>query len=108
MQRYMTPNTADRLLRFMGEAPTGPAFRSEIEAFLEVAGIRPARFAIDVAGDPGFVDVIRSRRTTRLGRVDLVCAHILRVCDQRAEGRPDCASWPHKLSDDESRFAIGV
>jgi len=30
------------------------------------------------------------------------------VCDQRAEGRPDRASWPRNPSGDESRFAIGI
>ena len=79
VQRFMTLNTADRLLRFMGEEPIGPAFRREVEAFLEVTGIRPARFGIDVAGEPSFVDVIRSRGTTRLRRVDLVRAHMYRM-----------------------------
>jgi len=81
VQRSMTLNTADRLLRFMGEAPIGPAFRREVEAFLEVTGIRPARFGVDASGEPSFVDVIRSRGTTRLRRVDLVRAHMRRTAD---------------------------
>ena len=86
VQRSMTLNTADRLLRFMGEAPIGPAFRREVEAFLEVTGIRPARFGMDVAGVPNFVDVLRTKGTARLGTVDLVRAHMRRTADtsQRA------------------------
>lgn len=81
VQRSMTLNTADRVLRFMGEAPIGPAFRREVEAFLEVTGIRPARFGIDATGVPDFVDIVRTRGTVRLGRVDLVRAHMRRIAD---------------------------
>ena len=81
VQRSMTLNTADRLLRFMGEAPIGPAFRREVEAFLDVTGLRPARFGIDTAGVPDFVDIIRTRGTVRLRRVDLVRAHMRRIAD---------------------------
>ena len=99
-QRSMTLNTADRLLRFMGEAPIGPAFRREVEAFLEVTGIRPARFGIDAAGVPDFVDIVRTRGTVRLRRVDLVRAHMRRIADssQRTviagmlEDRGECSS----------------
>jgi len=81
VQRRMTLDTADRLLRFMGEAPIGPEFVREVEAFLEVTGIRPARLGIDTTGAPWFVDVIRTRGTTRLGTVDLVRAHIRRTAN---------------------------
>ena len=77
----MTLDTADRLLGFMGEAPVGPVFVREVEGFLEVTGIRPARFGIDVVGVPSFVKVIRTRGTTRLGTVDLVRAHMRRTAD---------------------------
>ena len=81
VQRRMTLDTADRLLRFMGEAPIGPEFVREVEVFLEVTGIRPARFGIDATGEPNFVKVIRTRGTTRLGTVDLVRAHMRRTAD---------------------------
>ena len=81
VQRRMTLDTADRLLRFMGEAPIGPEFVREVEAFLEVTGIRPVRFGIDATGEPSFVKVIRTRGTTRLGTVDLVRAHMRRTAD---------------------------
>lgn len=81
VQRRMTLDTADRLLRFMGEAPIGPEFVREVEAFLKVTGMRPVRFGIDATGEPSFVKVIRTRGTTRLGTVDLVRAHMRRTAD---------------------------
>ena len=36
-------DTADRVLAFMGEAPDGPVFRAEVEAFVEVSGYRRSR-----------------------------------------------------------------
>ena len=83
VQRRMTLDTADRLLRFMGEEPIGPEFVREVEAFLEVTGIRPARFGMDATGEPSFVKVIRTRGTTRLGTVDLVRAHMRRTADTK-------------------------
>ena len=34
-------DTADRVLAFIGEEPAGPAFRSEIEAFIEITRTKP-------------------------------------------------------------------
>ena len=48
---------------------------------------------------------VHARRSVPLQRVEGAARQ---VCETRAEGRPDCASWPHKLSGHESRCAIGI
>ena len=39
--RSMRLDTADRLLQFMDEAPIGPKFRDEVEAFLSRTDMKP-------------------------------------------------------------------
>ena len=73
-QRTMTLMTADRLLRFMGEAPIGPDFKREVEAFLEVTGIRARRLGVDALGDPSFVEKLREGWSARLSTVERVRA----------------------------------
>ena len=68
----MTLNSADRLLRFKGEAPISPVFRREVEAFLEVTGTRPLRFGIDSCDDPNFVYTLRAGGWARLTVVEHV------------------------------------
>ena len=51
---------ADQLLCYMGQAPVGPGFVSEVEAFLSDTGIGDRRFGSDAAGDPTFVRKLRS------------------------------------------------
>ena len=48
----MRLGTADRVLVFMGLAPLGPAFRHEVEAFLEVTGTKASVLGEEAAG-PG-------------------------------------------------------
>lgn len=74
VQRTMTLKTADRLLRFMGEAPIGPVFRREVEAFLEVTGTEAARTGIDAVGDSRFVNNLRAGDTASLNAVEQVRA----------------------------------
>ena len=57
-QQTMTLETADRLLRFMGEAPIGPVFRREVEAFLDVTALRPAKLNTEAASYPWFVGTL--------------------------------------------------
>ena len=73
-QQTMTLMTADRLLRFMGEAPIGPDFRREVEAFLEVTGIRARRLGVDALGDPSFVEKLWEGWSARLTTVERVRA----------------------------------
>ena len=73
-QQTITLRTADRLLRFLGEAPIGPVFRREVEAFLDVTGKRVTRFGTEAAGYPWFVDGLGDGAATRLSAVERVRA----------------------------------
>ena len=46
---------ADQLLCYMNQAPIGPGFVSEVEAFLSDTGIGHRRFGSIAAGDPLFM-----------------------------------------------------
>ena len=48
-------STVDRVLVYMGEAPAGPAFRAEVEAFLAVTGIKRSVLSVAATGNPSFV-----------------------------------------------------
>ena len=69
-----TMDTADRLLRFLGEAPIGPVFRREVEAFLDVTAVRPARLGTEAAGYPWFVGALEEGGSPRLSAVQRVRA----------------------------------
>ena len=66
--------TADRLLRFLGEAPIGPVFRREVEAFLDVTAIRPAKLGTEAAGYLWFVGTLEEGGSARLSAVERVRA----------------------------------
>ena len=72
--RRLTLDTADRALAAMGAAPIGPAFRSEVEAFLVHSGTKPYVFGERAAGDPSFVERLRRGVSFRLATVDRVRA----------------------------------
>ena len=78
--RSLRLDTADRLLVFMGEAPIGPAFRREVEAFLAVTRTKAYLLGLDAAGDPSFVARLRKGVSPRLATVDRVCAWMDRDC----------------------------
>ena len=48
----MRLDTADQLLRYMNEAPIGPTFRTEVEAFLSETGIGERKFGSAAVRDP--------------------------------------------------------
>ena len=52
-------STVDRALAFMGEALAGPAFRAEIEAFLEATGAKRSLLGRAATGNPSFVAELR-------------------------------------------------
>ena len=58
----------------MGQAPIGPGFVSEVEAFLSDTGIGDRRFGSDAAGDPLFVRKLRSGASPLLSTVEQVQA----------------------------------
>ncbi len=64
--------TADRLLAFMECPPLGPAFRREVEAFLEVTGTKVSVLGEEAAGNPSFVGRLRRGASPRLRTVDRV------------------------------------
>ena len=64
--------TVDRVLAFMGEAPVGPAFRAEVEAFLAVTGIKRSLFGRETTGNPSFVAHLRRGVSPTLATVRLV------------------------------------
>ena len=68
----MRLDNADELLSYMNEEPIGPAFRSEVEAFLSESGIGERKFGGKAAGDPAFVTRLRRGATLRLSTVQRV------------------------------------
>ena len=68
----MLLDTADQLLTYMNEEPIGPAFRSEVEAFLSETGIGEHKFGDAAVGDPSFVAKLQSRPSPRLSTVQRV------------------------------------
>ena len=72
--RTLRLSTADRLLAFIGEAPLGPRFRCEVEAFLRITRTKRALFGLEAAGDPSFVARLTSGASPTLATVDRVRA----------------------------------
>ena len=70
--RSLTVENADRVLRFMGQAPIGPMFRREMEVFLGVTGTGEANLGLKAAGDPFFVEKLRQGASYRLTTVQRV------------------------------------
>ena len=69
-----SPNldTADRILQFMNEAPIGPKFRDEVQAFLSRTGMKPYKLGEEALGDPSFVPKLMSGASPRLRTVERV------------------------------------
>ena len=72
--RRLGLKSADRVLGHMGAPPIGPAFRREVEAFLEHSRTKPYVFGEQAAGDPSFVERLRRGVSFRLVTVDRVRA----------------------------------
>ena len=62
----MRLDKADQLLCYMNEAPIGPGFVSEVEAFLSDTGMGHRRSGSIAAGDPLFVRKLRTGASPRL------------------------------------------
>ena len=94
--RLLRLDTADRLLAFMGEAPIGPAFRREIEAFLSVTRTKAYLLGLDAAGNPSFVARLRKGVSPRLATIDRVRAWMDEACTdaQRRAVRAAMAGRP--------------
>ena len=74
-------DTADKVLAFIGEEPVGPAFRAEIEAFIEITRTKPYVLGLDAAGDPSFVARLRRGVSPRLDTTSKVRAWMARRCN---------------------------
>ena len=72
--RRLGLKTADRVLAFIGDAPIGPAFRREVEAFLRLTGTKVYVLGEAAAKDASFVERLRRGASLRLETVDGVRA----------------------------------
>lgn len=72
--RRLGLKSADKVLVAMGAEPIGPAFRREVEAFLEHSRTKPYVLGEQAAGDPSFVERLRRDVSFRLATVDRVRA----------------------------------
>ncbi len=85
---------ADQLLCYMGQAPIGPGFVNEVEAFLSDTGIGHRRFGSDAAGDPLFVRKLRTGVSPLLSTVEQVQAW-MRANRSAFEPTPDAQGQDH-------------
>ena len=67
-------STVDRALAFMDEPPAGPAFRAEVEAFLEATGAKRSLLGRATTGNPSFVAQLRRGMSPTLATVGRVRA----------------------------------
>ena len=81
-RRSLSLETADRILRFMGEEPIGPMFRREVEAFLKVTGTGHANLRLKAAGDPAFLAKLRQGVSPRLSTVQRVRAWMREIASE--------------------------
>ena len=70
--RALRLGTADRVLQFMNEAPIGPKFRDEVEAFLSRTGMKGYKLGEESLGDPSFVSRLMSGASLQLRTVERV------------------------------------
>ena len=68
--RSVRLGTADRVLAYMGHPPVGPAFRGEVEAFLEVTGAKASLLGAEAAGNRSLVGRLRQGASPTLRTVD--------------------------------------
>ena len=66
--------TADRVLAYMGHPPLAPGFRREVEAFLEVTGVKASVLGAEAAGNRSLVGSLRKGASPSLRTVDRVRA----------------------------------
>ena len=103
-------DTADRVLRFIGETPIGPMFRREVEAFLSVTGGGGVTLGFKAVGDPSFVARLRKGSSPRLATIQKVRAWmretatgpqrtaVARLIADSGEAAPVLSSNPAALS----------
>ena len=72
--------TVDRVLSFLGEAPVGPAFRLEAEAFVAVTRTKESVFSRESSGNQSFLTQLRRGAKPRLDTADRVRAWMRANC----------------------------
>ena len=100
--RTLRLSTADRLLAFIGEAPLGPRFRCEVEAFLRITRTKRALFGLEAAGDPSFVARLKGGASPTLATVDRVRAWMrdhASAAERRAVERAVEAAFPESAAE---------
>ena len=100
--------TADRVLAFMGDAPVGPAFRAEVEAFLAATGIKRSVLGLGATRNPSFVAHLRrgtSPMLSTVGRVRGWMAANASATEARAIERR-IGTMPDILAADPMRWQI--
>ena len=65
-------DAVDTVLGFMGEAPLGPLFACEVDAFLSITRTGAERLGLGAVGEASFVRRLRAGHAPRLGKVDRV------------------------------------
>ena len=105
--RSLGLDTADRVLQFMSEAPIGPTFRDEVEAFLSRTGMKPYKLGAEALDDPSFVTRLRSGASPQLRTVERVRrwmrdTHCPATAGPLGEGRPHGNRVPPQ--DDSAMF----
>ena len=103
--RRVRLDTADRALAFMGEAPLGPAFRSEVESFLTVSGTKPHVLGEEALGDPSFISRLRRGSSTYLGTIDRVRAWMTTQTDMTI---PPAGNTPGSFTTKAPHAGCGV
>jgi len=99
--RTLRLSSADRLLAFVGEAPLGPRFRCEVEAFLAITRTKRAVFGLEAAGSPSFVARLMAGSSPTLATVDRVWAWMranASAAEHRAIARAVEAALPETAS----------
>ena len=66
--------TVDRALAVMGEPPAGPAFLREVDAFLQVTGVKRSVLGQEATGNPSFVAQLLGGVSPKLATVEAVRA----------------------------------
>ena len=89
--------TADRVLVFMGEAPLGPVFRSEVESYLAANGNKLHLLGEEALGDPSFVSRLRRGASPRLATIERVRARMAAHGVESPAVQPDAIEMPGSI-----------
>ena len=100
-ERSPTLKTVDKVLAELGEAPAGPFFEAEVDAFLEVTGTKISVLGRGATKNPSFVAHLKDGMSPELRTVDKVRAWMAKHASpaQAREIRRRTGPMPGFLSD---------